>query len=64
VKENVTLRARFVPRSLTLKQREDGVTSCQDMIAMAEAGKHFFNKIITGDETWCFAWPRNKATEF
>jgi hypothetical protein len=22
---------------------------------MANAGKSFFNKIITGDETWCFA---------
>jgi len=26
--------------------------------------KIFFNKIIMGDETCCFAWPRNKATEF
>jgi DNA-directed RNA polymerase specialized sigma54-like protein len=23
---------------------------------MADADKHFFNKIITGDETWCFAY--------
>ena len=45
------LCARFVPRSLT----PDGVTSCQD-IAMSEADKTFFNKIITGDETWCFAY--------
>jgi hypothetical protein len=22
---------------------------------MADADKNFFNKIITGDETWCFA---------
>jgi hypothetical protein len=23
---------------------------------MADADKFFFNKIITGDETWCFAY--------
>jgi len=25
------------------------------MITMANADKNFFNKIIMGDETWCFA---------
>jgi hypothetical protein len=49
------LCARFVPQSLTPEQREDGVTSCQD-IAMADTDKNLFNKIITGDETWCFAY--------
>jgi hypothetical protein len=44
------LCARFVPHSSTPGQREDRVTSCQDIIAMADAGKIFFNKIITGDE--------------
>jgi hypothetical protein len=23
---------------------------------MANTGKHFLNKIITGDDTWCFAY--------
>jgi hypothetical protein len=51
------LCARFVSHSLTPKQREDLVTSCQDIIAMANADKIFFlNKIVTGDETWCFAY--------
>ena len=31
------LCACFVPHSLTPEQREDGVTSCQDIIAMADA---------------------------
>ena len=48
------LCARFVPHSLKPEQREDRVTSCQAIIAMADADI-FFNKIITGDETWCFA---------
>jgi len=50
------LCARFVPHSLTTEQREDRVTSCQDIIAMPDADKNFLNKIITGDETWCFAY--------
>jgi hypothetical protein len=55
------LCARFVPLSLTPEQREDQVTSCQDIIAMADADKNFLNKIITGYETWCFAYdPKTK----
>jgi hypothetical protein len=45
------LCARSVPRSLTPEQREDQVTSCQDIIAIADADKNLVNKIITGDET-------------
>ena len=50
------LCTRFVPHSSTPEQREDRVTSCQDIIAMAYADESFFNKLITGDETWCFAY--------
>jgi len=39
------LCARFVPHCLTPEQSEDQVTSCQDIIAMADADKSFFNKI-------------------
>ena len=46
------LCSRFVPHSLTFKQREDRVTSRQDIIVMADAD-NFFNKIIKGDETLC-----------
>jgi len=35
------LCARFVPHSVTPEQREDRVTSCQDIIAMADAGIFF-----------------------
>jgi len=45
------LCARFVPHFLTPEQREDPVTSCQDIIAMADADKICLNKIITRDET-------------
>jgi hypothetical protein len=49
------LCAPFIPHSLTPEQREDRVTSCQDIIAMTDAHKKFFNQIIMEDETWCFA---------
>jgi hypothetical protein len=41
---------------LTPEQKEDQVTSFQDIIVMADADKNFVNKIIMGDETWCFAY--------
>jgi histone-lysine N-methyltransferase SETMAR len=41
------LCARFVPHSLTPEQREDRVTSCQDINAMADSDRIFLNKIIT-----------------
>ena len=50
------LCAHFVPHCLTPEQREDRVTSCKDIIAMADAEKIFLNKINTGDATWCFAY--------
>jgi hypothetical protein len=50
------LCACFVPHSLTPEQREDQVTSSKDIIVLADADKHFFNKIIMGDEGWCFAY--------
>jgi len=36
------LCARFVPHSLTPEQREDGVTSCQNINAIADADKNCF----------------------
>jgi len=36
------LRAHFVPRSLTPEQREDPVTSCQNIIVKDDAYKNFF----------------------
>jgi hypothetical protein len=50
------LCAHFVPHSLRPEQGEDRVTFCPDTIAMADTDKWFFNKIIMGDETWCFAY--------
>ena len=35
----------FVPHSLTPEQREDRVTSCQDIISMSDVDKIFLTKI-------------------
>ena len=40
------LCAPFVPHSLTSEQREDRVTSCQNIIAMADADKIFLTKLL------------------
>jgi hypothetical protein len=55
------LCAHFVPHCLTPEQREDRVTSCQDITAMADAD-NFLSNIITGDETWCFAETKRQST--
>jgi histone-lysine N-methyltransferase SETMAR len=44
------LCACFVPHCLTPEQREDRVTSCQDINTIADEDKNFMR-----DETWCFA---------
>jgi len=40
------LCARFVPHSLAPELREDRVTSCQDIIAKADADKKFLTKLL------------------
>jgi hypothetical protein len=40
------LCASFVPHPLTPEHREDRVTSCQDIIAMADADKNFLTKLL------------------
>jgi len=56
------LCARFVPHSFTHEQREDRFTSCQDIIAMADADKNCLTKFM-GDETWCFAYDPERGRQ-
>ena len=32
------------------------IAACRDLIATADSDPDFFKKIVTGDETWCFAY--------
>jgi histone-lysine N-methyltransferase SETMAR len=49
------LCASFVPHSLTHEQREDGVDLAKTLSRRPMQTKTF-NKIIMGDETWCFVY--------
>jgi len=42
------LCARFIPHSLTPEQREDRITSCQDIIVMVNADKIFLTRLLRG----------------
>jgi len=46
----------FVQQSLTPEQKARRIAACRDLIATADSDPDFFKKIVTGDETWCFAY--------
>jgi len=48
--------SRFVPHSLTPEQKDQRIAACRDLIVTADSDPDFFKKILTGDETWCFAY--------
>jgi len=50
------LCARFVPHALTTEQRQRRVSHTEDLLQMVNNTPNFFKKIITGDESWCFAY--------
>ncbi|KAJ4427328.1 hypothetical protein ANN_24948 [Periplaneta americana] len=45
-----------VPRILSQDQRDDRTTICGDLISSADNDPTLLNRIITGDETWCFLY--------
>jgi hypothetical protein len=52
-----------VPRVLTQDQRDDRMCICSDLIDSADKYGMFLNRIITGDETWCFlVWLATEET--
>lgn len=50
------LCARFVPHALTTEQRQRRVSHAKDLLQMVTNTPNFFKNIITGDESWCFAY--------
>jgi hypothetical protein len=50
------LCSRSVPHALTREQMAERVAACQDLLLMINCDKNFLNKVITGDESWCFAY--------
>ncbi len=55
------LCVQYIPHALTVVQREDRVTSYQDFFEILNNDPEFLNKIMMGDESWCFAYnPESK----
>ena len=50
------LCSRFVPHALTREQTDERAAACQDLLNMINGDKNFMDKVITGDESWCFAY--------
>jgi len=50
------LCSRFVLHALTREQMDERVAACQDQLNMINGDKNFLDKVITGDESWCFAY--------
>jgi len=46
---------RFVRHTLATEQKQERVDYCQDLLLMGQ-DELFWENIITGDETWCFAY--------
>jgi len=51
----IKICARFVPYALTTDQKQERVVYCQTLLLMGQY-ECFWENIITGDETWCFAY--------
>ena len=49
------LCSKFVPHALTREQMDERVSECQDLLNMIN-GDNFLDKVIMGDESWCFAY--------
>ena len=50
------LCSRFVPHTLTREQMDEQDAACQDLLNMINGDKNFLDKVITGEESWRFAY--------
>jgi hypothetical protein len=48
--------AKFVPRLLTEKQKDNCMNVCHDLQEELRNDPNFLTKIVTGDESWCYAY--------
>ena len=47
--------AKFVPHVLTADQKQSQVDACCELKEHLEIDPGLFSKVITGDESWCYA---------
>lgn len=50
------IAVKFIPRLLTPDQKAARVAACRDLLDHLEVDENFFDKIITGDESWCYGY--------
>ncbi len=50
------LCAWFVPHALTAKQKEQCLNHTYDITEKIKSNPNFWDFIITGDQSWCFAY--------
>jgi hypothetical protein len=48
--------AKFVPRFLTVEQKDDHVSVCTDLRDRAQNDPKFMSLVITGDEFWVYGY--------
>jgi hypothetical protein len=54
--------AKFVPKLLTVKQKETRLAVARDMLQCSDQDKNFMKTIITGDKSWVYGYdPETKA---
>jgi hypothetical protein len=54
--------AKFVPKLLTVKQKETCLAVARDLLQCADQDTDFMRTIITGDESWVYGYyPETKA---
>ena len=53
---------KFVPKLLTMEQKQLRLEIAQDMLDCVESDSNFLNTVITGDESWVYEYdPETKA---
>ena len=54
--------AKFVPKLLTMEQKQLRLEITQDMLDCVESDSNFLNTVITGDESWVYGYdPETKV---
>ena len=57
--------AKFVPRLLTVEQKDNRVSICTDLCDRAQNNPNFMSSVITGDECWVYGYdPETKQMSY
>ena len=55
--------AKFVPKLLTMAQKQLRLEIAQDMLDCVENDPKFLNTVITGDESWVYGYDSDTKTQ-